>query len=381
MAGTIGWPDGVVSSSQATSFSTFDASVDSITPDNGPVGAGFPVTITGANFLAGAAVAIGGSVCAAVVVVDINTITCTVGAHAAGGPFDVVVTNAGANAGTLAAAYTYYAAPTVTGIAPDNSPVIGGISVVITGTGFLPLGAGPSANIDLIACTNVVWANSTTITAVCGADIAQGPVNVQVVNDDADTQNGIGAGLFNYYDAPTVTLLVPDNDAIAGGGTITITGTGFVNVGGTDPTVNFGVPPAVNVVLVGPATITADTPPHAAATVGVTVTLADFAAQSGTLSNSFQYVPAPTLTTVAPATGGVAGGTPVTLTGTGFLNIGGTDPVVTFDAVPAANIVLVGPTSITCDTPAHLAATVDVVVTLADANAQFATKVNGFTYA
>ena len=80
------------------------------------------------------------------------------------------------------------------------------------------------------------------------------------------------------------------------------------------------------------------------------------------------------LTTVAPATGGVAGGTGVTLTGTGFGEATG----VTFGGTPATGVLVVSPTSITCIAPAHAAGAVDVVVLDPLGNG---TKTNGFTYA
>ena len=84
--------------------------------------------------------------------------------------------------------------------------------------------------------------------------------------------------------------------------------------------------------------------------------------------------PAATLTTVAPATGGVAGGTNVTLTGTGFIGATG----VTFGGTAATNFVVVSATSITCTTPAKSAGAVTVDVLSPYGNGS---KAPGFTYA
>jgi len=83
--------------------------------------------------------------------------------------------------------------------------------------------------------------------------------------------------------------------------------------------------------------------------------------------------PAPTITTIVPATGSIAGGTVVTISGTGFSN-----PTVKFGGI-AATAVTSTATSITATTPAHAAGAVAVLVTNADS--QSATKANGFTYA
>ncbi len=80
--------------------------VTAINPNSGTTAGGTPVTITGTNFQAGAAVSIGGVAATGVTVVNSTTITATTGAHAAG-VVDVVVTNPDAQSGTLPAGFTY----------------------------------------------------------------------------------------------------------------------------------------------------------------------------------------------------------------------------------------------------------------------------------
>lgn len=77
--------------------------------------------------------------------------------------------------------------------------------------------------------------------------------------------------------------------------------------------------------------------------------------------------PPPTATT--PDTGSIAGGTAVTITGTGFAGT----PTVTFGGVPATSVVVVNATTITCVIPAHAAGLVDVSV-------DGGVLVDGFTY-
>ena len=83
----------------------------------------------------------------------------------------------------------------------------------------------------------------------------------------------------------------------------------------------------------------------------------------------------PTVTGVSPNTGGIAGGTSVTITGTNFV----TPATATFGGVAATSVVVVNATTITAVTPAHAAGAVDVVVQTCG----FATSAplpNGFTY-
>ena len=82
---------------------------------------------------------------------------------------------------------------------------------------------------------------------------------------------------------------------------------------------------------------------------GVTVTNLN---GSASLPNAYRYHAAPTLSAVAPARGPAAGGTNVTLTGSGFLADGAAPDTVTFGAALATNVVVVDDTRITCKAPA-----------------------------
>src|SRR5206468_3158711 len=120
--------------------------------------------------------------------------------------------------------------------------------------------------------------------------------------------------------------------------------------------------------------ISGTTSPHAAGGVTVVVTNPD--TQSGTCVVCFTYVlpPPPTVTSVAPNSGGIAGGTSVTVTGTGFQS----GATASFGG-SALTVSTVTATSITGTTTAHAAGAVNVVVTNPDA--QTGTCLSCFTYA
>jgi hypothetical protein len=84
--------------------------------------------------------------------------------------------------------------------------------------------------------------------------------------------------------------------------------------------------------------------------------------------------PAPAISSIAPTSGSNAGGTSVTITGTGFLS----GATVKFGGTLATNVTVTS-TSITATTPAHAVGKADVVVTNTDS--QSATLTQGFTYA
>ncbi|GIH95420.1 IPT/TIG domain-containing protein [Planobispora siamensis] len=82
---------------------------------------------------------------------------------------------------------------------------------------------------------------------------------------------------------------------------------------------------------------------------------------------------APTIAAVSPATGPAAGGTVITITGSGFT----ADAAVTVDGVAATAVDVDTATKLKCTTPAGSAGPADVVVTTAGGSA---TKAGAFTY-
>jgi IPT/TIG domain len=259
-------------------------------------------------------------------------------------------------------------APTVSSISPTSGTTAGGTAVSITGTGFL---AGATVKLDGTSATGVTVVNSTTITATTAAHAA-GAVDVVVTNSDA--QSGTLSNGYTYTSpnpAPTVSSISPASGTTAGGTAVSITGTGFL----AGATVKLGGTSATGVTVVNSTTITATTAAHAAGAVSVVVTNSD--AQSGTLSNGYTYTspnPAPTVSSISPTSGTTAGGTAVSITGTGFL----AGATVSLGGTAATGVTVVNSTTITATTAAHAAGAVNVVVTNSDA--QSGTLTNGYTY-
>ena len=339
------------------SGATAPPTVSSVSPNRGPTAGGTAVTITGANFAAGATVTFGATAATNVVVVNSTTITATTPAGSAGA-VTVTVTVSG-QSGSLANGFTYALPPTVTSVSPNAGSTAGGTAVTITGTNFA---AGATVTFGGTAATNVVVVNSTTITATTPVGSA-GAVTVTV------TVSGQGGSLtsgFTYVVTPTVSSVSPNSGPTAGGTAVTITGTNFA----AGATVTFGATAATNVVVVNSTTITATTPAGSAGAVTVTVTVSG---QSGSLANGFTYALPPTVTSVSPNTGSTAGGTAVTITGTNFA----AGATVTFGATAATNVVVVNGTQITATTPAGSAGAVTVTVTV---SGQGGSLTGGFTY-
>ncbi len=128
--------------------------------------------------------------------------------------------------------------------------------------------------------------------------------------------------------APTVTGVSPNSGPAAGGTQVTIIGTGFTGATAVD----FGANPATGLTVVNATTITADSPAGSGA-VDVTVkTPGGTSAASSADEFTYTALAAPTVTGVSPNSGPAAGGTQVTITGTGFTGATAVD----FGATPAA---------------------------------------------
>ena len=165
---------------------------------------------------------------------------------------------------------------------------------------------------------------------------------------------------------PTVSSVSPATGSTAGGTAITITGTSLT--GATSVTV--GGVAATSVVVVSSTSVTAVTP---AGTVGAKSVAVTTPGGTATATNAFTYFAPATISSVSPATGSTAGGTPITITGT---NLTGATSV-TVGGVAATSVVVVSSTSVTAVTPAGTVGANSVVVTTPNGSA---TATNAFTY-
>ena len=258
-------------------------------------------------------------------------------------------------------------------IAPLTGTDAGGTNITITGGGFE---TGTTVLIGGAAATNIVLTPPNSLTCDTPAGTA-GPVDVAVTG----ARGGVAVATngFTYTTGagpppPTLATLNPTFGPTAGGTTATLTGTGFqvgaiVTVGGVG---------AISTTVKHGGLIVFVAPPGAAANADVVVTNPD--AQTGTLTNGWSYgTPTPTVATITVATGPTAGGTPVTITGTGFQVNGTARPSVTIGGVPALGVWVQHGAQLTCTTGvAGVVGPQAVVVTNPDG--QFGTLVGGYTY-
>ncbi|QRY70412.1 putative Ig domain-containing protein (plasmid) [Ensifer sp. PDNC004] len=155
---------------------------------------------------------------------------------------------------------------------------------------------------------------------------------------------------------PTVTGVSPSSGPTGGGTSVILTGTDFTGV----TAVTFGATPAAGFTVISGTQITATAPANAAGTFDIRVTTVG-GTSATSAADQYTYVAPPTVTSVTPTSGPMAGGTTVILTGTNF--VGATS--VTFGATVASGFTVNSATQITVTSPAHFAGTVDIRVTTA----------------
>ena len=150
---------------------------------------------------------------------------------------------------------------------------------------------------------------------------------------------------------------------------VTVTGSNFPS----SATVIFGNTAAADVVIANSTLALVTTPAHAEGTVDVILTDPD--GQSATVSDAFTFVAPPILTALTPDLGPAAGGTEVTLAGTGFQS----GATVLFGDGAASIVTVSSATSAGASTPQGSAGPVEVVFTNPDG--QSSTLFAGYTYA
>jgi len=235
--------------------------------------------------------------------------------------------------------FTYVPAPSVTSVSPATGPATGGTSVTITGTNL----EGPLAvYFGQTAATTYHAVSDTEITATSPA--GTGTVDITVVTDSGFS-SPVSSASFTYaaVPVPAVTGISPTSGPTAGGTVITITGSGFTGA----TAVYFGTTPATDVSVTSDTSITA-TSPAGSGTVNVTV-VGPGGTSPTTSADQFTYTVAPpAVTVVSPASGPAAGGTTVSIAGSGFTGATAVD----FGSTPATSFAVVNDNLITAVTPA-----------------------------
>jgi hypothetical protein len=383
-------------------------SLSAVAPAGGIVGTSVAVTLTGANFLAGSTVSAGtsGITVSGVSVLSATQITATftIAAATAPGSYGVTVTDSAGTSGAVPFTVNAPPAPTLASITPSGGAVGATIPVTLTGTNFLS-GATVAANSADITVSNVNVVSSTQITATLaialtatpGSDSISVATSAGISNSASFTVSAfspirVNAGGPAYTD-PLGQLWSADNGFTSSGGTAVFTG---VVRGASAPALypscrrGAGSSPLIYQTAVPNGTYTVNLKFMDAVYTGAGARQLDIVINGQTMVSKFDIVarsgdpwqaydlpltvnvttgqltiqlvpvvsnakvsaieilpgtlPAPALTSIAPANVSVGTTVPITITGTNFLS----DVVV--NAGPGTtltNITVASPTTIT----------------------------------
>jgi hypothetical protein len=235
--------------------------------------------------------------------------------------------NAGVVNGTQVASQAYlvlapgfFPTPRLTGISPTIGPASGGTSITITGTGFT---GATAVNFAGTPDTGITVTGDTSITLTTPSSSA-GTDDVTVTGPGGTSADS-AAFQFTFVPAPVVTALNPNSGPVAGGNSITITGSGLSAVS----SVTFG-DQATGFTVNGDASITAFVPPSDSGADNVGVTVSSVGGVS--TPQQYSYVAAASGTPGAPTIGtATAGDTVATVSFAAPASDGGS-PITSYTA-------------------------------------------------
>jgi hypothetical protein len=241
----------------------------------------------------------------------------------------------------------------ISGISPDNGPTDGGTTVTISSNGdFLSANEPYEAHFDSDAGACTRFDDSTLTCTTPPHAVGTVPVTLWYFYGFFQVP---GQTSFTYVDmtAPTLTGISPDSGTYLGGTLVTIIGTNL----GSATEVKFGTSKA-SITSNTATSIVATTPPGTVGPQNVVITNGE--GKTVTKNGAFTYT-SWAVTGISPTSGPTAGGTPVTISGEGFLSDDGPYRA-TFDAIPGA-CTFVNSNQLTCTTPGpHVAGAVSVYV-------------------
>lgn len=261
------------------------------------------------------------------------------------------------------------ASPTVSSVTPSAGPLAGGTTVTITGSNLAEATAvafgSTSASGFKVTASGAIEAVTPPGTGTAGVRVTTPLATSATCGPDVGDQ-------FDYLPVPTVTKMSRHEGPPTGGVAVLIYGVGL----GTATEVKFGSVDAsfrqVGQII---PTILATSPAEAAGKLTVTV-VTPGGSSAPTSKAGFKVLPS--ITELLPATGGTAGGTSVTVIGSGFSTVSGADGFQ-FGKTKAKITSCASRTECTVSAPAHVAGTVDVQVTVAKAKSA-KTSADQFTY-
>lgn len=241
-----------------------DPLVTNVAPGVGPKSGGTALTITGARFVPGSRVVIGGSIYAdgasgGCTVVDPTTIQLTTHANASGN-VDVVVIDPAGDEGRALSAFRFDAIPALDTVFPAAGSASGGTLLTLLGSDFED---GCTVTIDGIA-QQVEFVDATQLRVTTSAYPAGGPYVLEVVNPFGATATAAYA--YALDPDPVVMQIDPAIGSASGGDQVIVHGANFqptIDVWfGADALTGAGGTPAAELTYVDSTTLIVVTPAY-----------------------------------------------------------------------------------------------------------------------
>ncbi|MCM3208584.1 IPT/TIG domain-containing protein [Paenibacillus illinoisensis] len=283
--------------------------ISNVTPNKDIISGGAKIVVEGKNFLPNPKVKIGGAYSTSVNWISSEQLEVIVPAGSQG---NVQLTVYNTDNQSATADFAYYANPEISKLDPAFGPMTGGTKVAITGKYFMP---GVKVKFGDSYSSNVTYNSSIYLFAQTPVSAQPGTVDVTVENPDG-TQI-ILPSAFTYEVPPKMELtgVAPGEGYTTGNDTVTLTGKLFEK----SSKVYFGDVEAQGFVYYSQDKITVKSPVWSQeATVDVKVVNTD--GTESVLSQAFKYISppppnAPSITSINPSNGPLAGGTVVYIDG------------------------------------------------------------------
>ena len=332
--------------------------VSAVTPNSGPMSGGTPVTLIGSHFTGATSVLFGNQAAMNVKVVSDTEITAVSPSSSVFSSVDVRVAGPGGESVPSQGDTFNYSQtalqPQITAVSPNSGVPTGGTSVTITGLNFTDANA---VKFGQNAATSFTVNSATSITAVSPAG-NPGVVDIGVTTAAGSSVSSV-SDAFTYASgtpAPVVVSLSPNGGPAAGGTVVAIQGDNFSGA----TAVKFGGIAATSFTVNNVNLITAVAPASPSGVVDIQVATAGGTSATST-NDQFTYAPSstsPTVTSINPIHGPVAGGTSVVITGTNL-----TGATAVHFGTLLASFTVNSDTQITAVSPPANAALADISVT------------------
>ncbi len=339
--------------------------ISSVSPNSGAQGGGTMVTISGTNFVDVTSVDFGKVASPSFSVSSSGEIMAVSPPNKAGKVQIGISALGGSSRKGHLDQFIYLPPPTIDRITPDKGPVTGSIEIEILGHN---LGAASKVSFGAVRASSYTVVSNNKIEALLPAG---GPGIVSVsVTTPGGTSLATSSSQFEYFALPTISSVTPGFGPPSGGINVVILGSNFSQV----ISVRFGTKRAKSFSIVSPTQIDAVSPAHEIGRVDIT--LQTEASKSPiSQSDQFSYAKVPTIDSISPSSGVQAGGTSVTIVGSGFLDASS----VSFGSIEAKSFSVVSANKIIAIDPPQAPGTIDVRVTTPAGISQISSQ-DEFTY-